>query len=370
MTDLFDRFRRAAAANGRLVVDTCSAELPEYAATIARDRDQERMLEFAVFIRRRTADLAQVDEPLTAADLAVVTEIGRERGDRGMPHSVLPRVLAVHAAATFREIETAAGGGDLTETIQLLGWLSTQSTIAQRAYTSGFLQGQQRFLSEAGRARQFADQALAGEPAADLGFPLAGAQRVIVVASVSSVSLEVVWNQHRVPVTRAASGEVVVLLPAEQETRGLTETLGRVPMGTAVGAVENLPETYALARGICRVARTPGHLSTVGDVLLELAVADLPELTGWLDGIAGRLVGGADLLSTLDAFYQADLDRARAAGALHIHPRTLDYRLRKVRELTGVDPRSTHGIRVLTTVIGRAPEVSGQRSHPGPSRNP
>ena len=46
---------------------------------------------------------------------------------------------------------------------------------------------------------------------------------------------------------------------------------------------------------------------------------------------------GSDLIDTLEVFLDADLDRRRAAERLHVHPNTLDYRLRRVAELTGLD---------------------------------
>jgi DNA-binding PucR family transcriptional regulator len=51
---------------------------------------------------------------------------------------------------------------------------------------------------------------------------------------------------------------------------------------------------------------------------------------------AGADRGGA-LVETLSAFLEQDLDRRRTAQALHVHPNTVDYRLRRVRELTGLD---------------------------------
>jgi sugar diacid utilization regulator len=38
---------------------------------------------------------------------------------------------------------------------------------------------------------------------------------------------------------------------------------------------------------------------------------------------------------------------------LRIHPRSLDYRLQRAGELTGLDPASTHGIRILSAVVSR-----------------
>ncbi|NUT26078.1 MAG: helix-turn-helix domain-containing protein, partial [Streptomyces sp.] len=62
---------------------------------------------------------------------------------------------------------------------------------------------------------------------------------------------------------------------------------------------------------------------------------------------------GPDLLLTLDAYYHHDMHRGATATALNVHARTLDYRLRRVRELTGIAPGSTHGVRVLSAVVAR-----------------
>jgi sugar diacid utilization regulator len=43
----------------------------------------------------------------------------------------------------------------------------------------------------------------------------------------------------------------------------------------------------------------------------------------------------------------------RTAAALHIHSRTLDYRLQRVRELVDLDPGSVRGIRVLSAAVIR-----------------
>ncbi len=45
--------------------------------------------------------------------------------------------------------------------------------------------------------------------------------------------------------------------------------------------------------------------------------------------------------------------REEIIGALHIHPRTLDYRLRRIRELAGMDPGSYQGVRALGAAVAR-----------------
>ena len=90
------------------------------------------------------------------------------------------------------------------------------------------------------------------------------------------------------------------------------------------------------------------------DLFAEVGAIRLPPVDGWLREMTGRLATGPRLVSTLDALYRNDMSRSRTAASLDIHPRTLDYRLRRVRDLTGLDPVSIRGVRVLSTVVNRA----------------
>jgi sugar diacid utilization regulator len=154
---------------------------------------------------------------------------------------------------------------------------------------------------------------------------------------------------------------LVVLLPADQETaalalmREVADIVGRpCAAGTATGPMSSLAEAFETARLVSQVVppqTRPDHLYTMADVFIEIGVAELPELDRWLRDLAQRLATGPDLLTTLDTYYRHDLDRSRTATALNVHLRTLDYRLGRAHELTGVDPRTVKGIRVFTTAI-------------------
>ena len=361
-------------ANAERVVETCTTELAEYAAAARDPREHADMLDFAVFIRRRTIDLVAADEPLTEDDLAVVAATGERRGETGMSRTSLRRLLTLHAGATLTEIQEASGPHDLAMTMRMLGWLGPQGAAAQQAYTSGFLKGQKHFLPLMAQVRQFAEMLLADEAAAlanggNLGIQVPGSYRVIVVrtsdvaAELSTEAVHVVWRRYHAPATWYGLGEFVALLPAEQDTTAtrlisdLTEIIGGpFSVGTASGAATALSEAFALARRVSRVTRpetAPGHLHTAADVFIELGAADLPEIDRWLHHLAQRLAGGPGLVETLDAYYRQDLNRPRAAAALRIHPRSLDYRLRRARELSGIDPTGTQGIRILGTVVSR-----------------
>ncbi|EFL29198.1 hypothetical protein SSOG_08912 [Streptomyces himastatinicus ATCC 53653] len=73
-----------------------------------------------------------------------------------------------------------------------------------------------------------------------------------------------------------------------------------------------------------------------------------------MSGIARSLARGPELLATLERYYAHDMHRRNTAAALNIHPRTLDYRLQRVRQLTDVDPGSARGVRILSAVVARA----------------
>jgi DNA-binding PucR family transcriptional regulator len=110
-------------------------------------------------------------------------------------------------------------------------------------------------------------------------------------------------------------------------------------------------DAVQVLRLVTGLGRPPG-LYRLDDVLLEAA------LSGTAAGPAARLAsilapleGTGDLLGTLDAYLAADADRRRAAAALNVHPNTLDYRLRRIGELTGRSPLTARGLQVLGAAL-------------------
>ncbi|MFD7659723.1 PucR family transcriptional regulator, partial [Actinosynnema sp. NPDC059797] len=175
--------------------------------------------------------------------------------------------------------------------------------------------------------------------------------------------LDALWRHHRVPATWTGGAELVAF-PAEgrvEQATALARSVAEITgwpcaAGAAVGPAGAIGEAVALARRVSRVARplaVPDHVPTLADVAIEVGVAELPELDRWLRRVAARLAGGPELVETLECYYRNDMSRSRTAASLNVHPRTLDYRLRRVRELVGIDPHSTAGIRVLGTAVSR-----------------
>ncbi|MFI7121788.1 PucR family transcriptional regulator [Amycolatopsis sp. NPDC049868] len=374
MSELLRQLRSRAPANARRFVDLCVAELPEYAAAARDSHKYREMLDFAVFTRTRTVDLGAEDSPLGPDDLAVVESMGRYRGEDGMSFEIVRRLLTLHTTVTLREIGEASGPRDLDAGMRLLGWLGPQLEVAQRAYTLGYTTGVRRHLPVVACVRRFTELALEGDPDAPACADSCGVRlhdRYLVTVARPAVEppapadlVHAAWDRHGIPATWREPGEFVALVPADGQQvagaliREVAEMAGQpCSVGSATGPLRTLDATFALAERISRVTpaeRSPSHLYTVTDTLLELGAAELPEIDRWLHDLARLLDGGPDLVSTLNTYYRNDLNRRRTAASLNIHPRTLDYRLRRTRELTGIDPGTTHGIRVLGTVVSRA----------------
>ncbi|HQZ03226.1 MAG TPA: sugar diacid recognition domain-containing protein [Thauera sp.] len=157
--------------------------------------------------------------------------------------------------------------------------------------------------------------------------------------------------------------EFVVLLPASDDAARLharaeallagvqhahaptpTPTL-RLALGGLFGGRDGLARSYQSARTVLRLGRRrqPGlALHAYAEQTLAVLLAGLSE--GWqadelrrpLQRLAGHDRDNV-LRSTLAAWFAHDMKSAAAAGALHVHRNTLDYRLRGIGELTGLN---------------------------------
>lgn len=90
---------------------------------------------------------------------------------------------------------------------------------------------------------------------------------------------------------------------------------------------------------VVRSLEYPPGLYQLDDVLIESALFRAPDLSERLAQRLAPLEGMNEyFIRTLEAYLRHDLDRRKTARALHIHPNTLDYRLRRVREAIDLSP--------------------------------
>jgi hypothetical protein len=155
-----------------------------------------------------------------------------------------------------------------------------------------------------------------------------------------------------------------VLAPVGGRLSGLSP---RLPAGRALDPavlvvtsppvpLERADAAYRLCRAALHAARAREStgLCDVVDLAGETALAAQPLLASFLsEGLLAALQPGDDFHRELVATALAYLDHGqrldRTAGALHLHPNTVRYRLRRLQELTGFNTAG-EGLPVLETV--------------------
>jgi DNA-binding PucR family transcriptional regulator len=76
------------------------------------------------------------------------------------------------------------------------------------------------------------------------------------------------------------------------------------------------------------------------------------------------LAAGTDLRRTVEVLLAYNLDRERTARELHIHRRTLRYRVVRIREVSGIDMDTVHGVQLFRAALTAA-RLLGLREHKG-----
>ena len=144
----------------------------------------------------------------------------------------------------------------------------------------------------------------------------------------------------------------LVLVPAPEGTLEWPQAAELVAsMAAAAGAdiwaagelagIADIAPAAGLTQEVLDVVTAFGHpagLYRLADVLLEYQLTRPSKAMSELARLLDPLEGNPDLLHTLQVYLETGLDRRRTAALLHIHPNTVDYRLRRAVRLTGLDP--------------------------------
>lgn len=404
---LFAELARQASANARREVEAYTREIPGFGLLDKDTRARAETLEHSLWLRRRTVELSPDNAALTDGDLGHIASMGELRAGAGMTLDVRQRVLRLHTALMLREINEATEaqrGGGVEEIMRMMTWFAPQGERGISAYCQGFVRAMRRRTRYIEQVALLVRSLLKGDPisvelasAVDMELPDHWAVTVFRIPDRPAderfleYEIETLVKSHQVPVTwgteaENGSSELIALIPLGSDVAGagtmpphavldllpdlvpdhffelvrdFARALGRpCAVGTATAPLPDLADALDRARRISRAAplrRASARLRphTLADVFVELAVVGVPFVDAWLRDVARRLDSGPDLLITLDAYYRHDMRRGAAATALNVHVRTLDYRLRRVRELTGIDPGSARGVRTLSAVVTR-----------------
>ncbi|MFD0280039.1 PucR family transcriptional regulator [Kitasatospora sp. NPDC127111] len=138
--------------------------------------------------------------------------------------------------------------------------------------------------------------------------------------------------------------------------------------GAAVCAPDQVPDAARLAtevRDTAVVFRRPPGAYHLDDLLIEHQLTRPGAARDHLAALLAPLADRPHLLPTLRLYLESNLNRRHVAARHHVHPNTVDYRIRRIATLTGLDP-ADHTDRIkLTAALAaldtRQREASGDR---------
>ncbi|TDD48292.1 PucR family transcriptional regulator [Kribbella antibiotica] len=146
----------------------------------------------------------------------------------------------------------------------------------------------------------------------------------------------------------SVDGGIALLSAKEGEVENLRTRLSRVAgvdvtLAITTSAPAAVPAAAALVRDlldVIRIHRHPPGVYELDDLVLEFQLSRPGPARDRLAQLLEPLEDRADLLSTLRCYLANARGRRQTAADLHLHANTVDYRLKQVAKLTGLDPGS------------------------------
>ncbi|WP_328649083.1 helix-turn-helix domain-containing protein [Amycolatopsis sp. NBC_00348] len=208
----------------------------------------------------------------------------------------------------------------------------------------------------------------AAEPAAPPGDSRKLTRRVLA-------ALAPTGGDHVLSSLGAAGG--IVLVPARtpvdwrrwrEGLRDAEKAVGiTITAAAAVVRPEEVAEAVIQTAEILDVLRwfdLPAGLYRLEDVLVEYQMTRPGEARAQLASLVNALTAYPDLIETLTVYTGQENNRRRTATQLHIHPNTVDYRLRRISEITGVDLSQPTALHRITAALAAHRAESGARDRP------
>jgi hypothetical protein len=389
---LYGRVERLVPRLARTMIDSFVGEIPLY-AMLPREQLEGEILAITTANLRLFFSTLREGRPLASDELAEIRMSAARRAEERVPLEAVLTAYHVGGRIGWQALVDGAGPDDIDALVAAGTPVLRYVQQVTAAVAAAYLEEQQTIYGEERDARRsLASALLSGEPsdslAARLGTPVAEAYVVVAlrldphpdetdkavggavaarrkVRRVQSL-LDEMAGEPVLSLLEPSGG--LVFLPTSLD--GAADLAERLPRFVATlheaagadtfagGAVatgaKDVPRATAQAQDVLRLAgrlhRPPGGY-LLRDVLLEYQLTRpsdaVMELTRLLDPIDRN----PDLPHTLEVYLAHDLDRRQAAAALHVHPNTLDYRLRRIVELTGLDPSTARGLQLLAAAV-------------------
>lgn len=371
-----------------LVADVLAAlvaEVPIYGRLPRElvDGDVRRVVDRAL---RMFAEATSNGGRATPADLLELGESAVRRAEEGVPMDAVLAAYFRGARVATDAVVATAGPDDIDDARAVVAMLLTFLEEVCAAVAAGYERHSRTSQADQASARQLlvdvllggGDAAAAAGPA-DVRLPPTYLVCAVVVGphpdeSDPSVDARVAARRklRRVreelerhygePVLwRPRAEGVLALVPSDDvaRLRSVVRSVGRmagttVHVGVAPAAPEDVAAAAATASGVADVASASGRPAgayELADVALDYQLRQPGPARDVLASRLEALDERADLRQTLESFVATGLNRRRTAAALAVHPNTVDNRLRRVAELTGLDPTAPADVPTIRAAL-------------------
>ncbi|MFI6318057.1 PucR family transcriptional regulator [Nonomuraea sp. NPDC050556] len=308
--------------------------------------------------------------PPTAAELAPLRASAARRAQERVPLEALLAAYHLGARWVWDRLVARASPADFEAMLDMNRLVLLYTEAVTSAVCTAYLEEREGMLSQEQHAMHATVSALlGGDHTALAAVRLAPRYLVLAIAVGAhpdekqdepggSIAARRKLHRIRAAVQRHATEQVLSVLDAtgglvliplnagEPSLAEVTSAMARAagaPIWVAAeaGPADRVPAAAKVAEEVLEVARVFGRPPggyRLADVLLEYQLTRPSEATARLAGLLDPLLDNPDLLRTLKVYLDSGLDRRRTAELLHVHPNTVDYRLRRAVTLTGLDP--------------------------------
>ena len=305
----------------------------------------------------------------TGEELRFLRESAARRAEEGVPIDVVLTAYHVGIQVVWEALVPEARPEEVGQVLELNALAMRYLQVVTPAVSAGYLDERQTMFDDERSARHtlltsLLDGSAEAGPYVVLALHVPAHPDELTPGVDASVAARRKLRRLRTELERHSRDPVlsslapdggIALLPGEdfpldRIVADVTRSAG-VPL--TVAAVAAPPSGVAaaarLAREVLAVAvRSGPGLYRLEDVLLEYQLSRPSAALEPLAAIVSPL--SDELVETLEVYLRRG-SRRPAATELHVHPNTVDYRLRRVAELTGLDPTRIEHVTLLTAAL-------------------
>ncbi|MBF6212265.1 helix-turn-helix domain-containing protein [Nocardia puris] len=323
----------------------------------------------------------------TAEKLERVRRAGADWAREGIPIDVIHRAVHEGFRIGLDLVLDAAAPADLARLVETVRRLLACQSVVDAAFADSYVREHRAAVAEHHAAvHTVASALLAGQPAAPMvragGIAIADSyfilamdipkhpdeqlsrvDQVVARRKLRRVQSELAVRCSGRALSLLGTGGGTVLLPAagvtpevlDELVRGLSSA-AQVPLTATVLEAEtpDIPEAaeraHELLDMVQRLRNAPG-LYRFDDLVVEYQLTRPGPGRERLGEVLDPLDDRPELLETLRLHLGNDLSRQRTARTLGLHANTIDYRLRRIAQLTGLDPAQSSGLWYLRAAL-------------------